>query len=229
MNFLKKLTLLSIITGTSTQALSPLQRKLILGGGLTAIGVLAYFGIPRIKAWAKAKVEEKIVDETVKALKLVLTWDNSGLKPEALREKARLIQMRMRIMDALNNETKSQKLSVEHRKALSAMVTLAIPAFKFVDKYRSPIADEENFKTASIKDEFIESKIVESIILSYKPDAECTKKELQKKQEAIVRQEKITQHLLLWIEQKKENASLLLNIFLTLLTEFVSFFTKNYS
>lgn len=146
-------------------------------------------------------VENKIINETVEALFLSITL-NSTIKKlpktereEAFRKKARLINLRKRIIARLEDVITNETLSAEHTAALNQNLQKALKAFALIDKIRNENPYEQEYAVASQLDQMIENNLINSILLRFKPDTECTQQERAKKQELTNRRSIIKQKL----------------------------------
>lgn len=148
-------------------------------------------------------VENKIVDTAVDAIVLMFTKNSTLQKlpakkqEAALRKKARLINIRKRVLIQLNEklEDTDHKLSSAHYDNLHGKVKMANIAFAIIDAVREENPYEKEYAQAGAIDKIIETKIIESIILETKPDSECTPGELKEKEIKAVRRAKILEKL----------------------------------
>lgn len=182
--------------------------------GLIALASCAAVGYLGYKFYYQGKeyLENKIIDETVDAIVVGLTPVSSlnGLPNEerekVLRKKARLINMRKRVLVKLNDQIidTSNSLSQLHRDAIQEDIYNAKTAFIIIDAFRIKNSYEKDYIVASKLDQYIEDNIVSSIILVKKPDVECTQQELNEKQAKEQCKAKIVAKL-----QRKVNAIIL--------------------
>lgn len=147
------------------------------------------------------RIENKIITEAADNIVLALT-SNSTLqklptqqRENAFRAKARLIGMRKRITTDLMQKLadSANNFSAEHRKSLLGKVIFADSLFAAIDAVRGENPYEDEYETATTMDTFIESKIINSIILTCKPNEECSADELAQKQKIEARRVKIVQ------------------------------------
>lgn len=146
-------------------------------------------------------IENKIIIEAANNIVLALTSNHTIQKlptqqrEEAFRAKSRLIGMRKRIITNLKNmlADSANNLSSEHHKALQDKISLADTLFAGIDLVRGENPYEDEYETATTMDAFIESKIINSIILTCKPNEECSLDELSQKQKLEARRDKIVQ------------------------------------
>ncbi|MDT8413652.1 MAG: hypothetical protein RQ875_14390 [Vicingaceae bacterium] len=185
---------LLIISLTATQASSALSTfdtakdtvsncySSKIGFGVVAV-IAGYAAGTFIYKAYKCYLENKIINETVDALFLSLTLNSTLAKlpkeeqEKAFRKKAWLISMRKRIISQLQQQ---KTLSKEHKAALNKALNNAYLAFNIVDLFsKNPY--EQDYVNASFLDTMIENNIINSILLQFKPNAECNQEELTKK------------------------------------------------
>ncbi len=235
MSHILKISILAgLLTGLSCQTTysnpcSFLNQLSSRNGVIAAVGIGAglFLGYKAIR-WAYQKsqhyVENKIIDETVDALVLALTT-NATLqrlpqeeRERAFRKKAKLINMRKRMLNRLINHVAdtTNGLSEAHRTLLQEDIELVKAIFTVVDLVRTQNPYEKEYAEASILDTAIENTVMNSIILMSKPENECTPKELSQKQQKAVRRDKIIAKLKgrirsIWL-QKIARSVVLLNL-----------------
>lgn len=138
-------------------------------------------------------IENKIVDEAVDYLALIFTLNSTIEKlpqkerENLLRQKAWLLNIRRRIINKLKDIINKPNLSEEYRFRLNGSLQKISKAFDLIDNLKEENIYEKEYKDPSWFDKIIENNIIESILSCFKPDPECTQKELQKKQEATKR------------------------------------------
>ena len=163
----------------------------VVGAGY-ALGKFAY---NKYKQYMK----NRIIDESVEAVVLACTPNlKLSLLPEqarqdALRKKARLINIRKRVVTKLSEAVThgSTFSSDDHRYALQKNMQYAETAFKLVDAIRFENPYEKEYTVASYVDTVVEKNVIDSLMLASKPDKECSSAELRKKQEIAQRREVI--------------------------------------
>ena len=167
------------------------QRNLIVAGCCAAAGYAGY----QFYQYSKEYVENRIVEETIQAIEVGLTPVSaldvlsSQDREAALRKKAQLINMRKRVMAALT--TQIDTLSNQHKEIIQKDLVRAKKAFSIIDLFRKHNPYEKEYTIATSFDSLVENNIVSSIILTTKPDNECTQKELVEKQKKAERKAKI--------------------------------------
>ncbi len=165
-------------------------------------GICSYKLIKHIYAQSKEYLENKIIDETVDAI-IVGLMPHSKLnnlsvpkREEILRKKARLIAMRKRICSQLEKKiTDESILSPEHKNKLQKNLEFGKKVFKIIDAFRLDNDFEKEYAATSFMDQTIENSILNSIILTTKPNAECTAQELLEKKTKEIRKAKIISKL----------------------------------
>lgn len=168
-----------------------------IGLGAYATYKLAFFCYNQFNEY----IENKIITEAADNIVLAVTSNYTLQKlPEeqrekAFRAKARLIGMRKRILNDLKQKLSdpANSFSSEHRKLLQEKITVADILFAAVDLVRIENPYEDEYETPTTMDAFIESKIINSIILTCKPKEECSTDELTQKQKIEARRAKIVQ------------------------------------
>lgn len=147
------------------------------------------------------QLENKIIDESADHIVLALTSNTTikklpaAQREAALRTKARLICMRKRIIDNIKQKLSNPAChySLEHQTILQERINLADLLFGGLDLVRGENEYEKEYETPTTIDAFVESKIIDSIILTCKPAEECNIDELNQKQKIESRREKIIQ------------------------------------
>ncbi len=146
-------------------------------------------------------IENKIINETVESLSLALT-PNSTIsrlpakeEEKAFRKKAWLINLRKRVIAQINTKIQDNNLSYNHRIALSNSLQTISAACHAIDNLRTTNPYEQEYLEASRLDQIIENKLINSIILRFKPNNECTQAELLQKKEIDKRRTLIVSRL----------------------------------
>lgn len=159
---------------------APLSFKKLAKVG--AVSVVAFYGGKLIVDKIKLYLEDRLIDELLDMLVLEFTPNFQIQKlpadqcEAALRKKARLINIRKRVIAAL--ALRAKELSCEHQENIHRSIRSFKAVFKVVDAVRRENNYENDYKTASYVDRQIENSFVNSVILNTKPESECTKQEL---------------------------------------------------
>ena len=156
---------------------------------LGAVGVvfIGYQIARRIYSTAQNTFDQYVVDHASDAVILALSLDNTKLSPEELGKKAQLIQMRKDVFNALTIEfSKNHSLTPDQKLNLKACIDLFRPIFSGVDYFVLPQLATQASQNASllgdVKNSFVKKQIVQSILLTLKPNSECSEEELARKQ-----------------------------------------------
>lgn len=157
----------------------------------TAIVSAVTYGVYTLYKGARVKVsayvDTYVEDAAVEAIVLAFKKPSSCTEEE-LSKKAHLICRRGRIVKALD-----EKIEQGHafRKKFDKIKML----FSAIDLFRKVHKDEQKYANPSIVDRIEEERIVQSILLSIKPDDHCTQHELEKKETARKKRKKILSRL----------------------------------
>jgi hypothetical protein len=120
-----------------------------------------------------------VTDQASDALILVLS-PNVVLSDGQLRDKARLIQIRKRVLSKLIDQIEQDRKLKENR-LLSLFAASANHMCKALDCIRPINPYEPLYAYPSLVEQIQERVLLNSVILKFKPDAECTKEELDRK------------------------------------------------
>lgn len=194
MTISKKLRLYSAAFLCSFSALLyPIEFKAPFSCGdaakLVAVSAVGLYSGKLIVDQIKRYIEDRLVDEVLDMLALEFTPNFQIHKlpadecEAALRKKARLINIRKRVIATL--ALKTQELSCEHKKNIQRSIDSFNRLFAVVDAVRRENKYENEHNIASYIDRLIESIFVNSIILRTKPESECTKQELDQRKASL--------------------------------------------
>lgn len=168
-----------------------------IGLGAYATYKIAFFCYNQFNEYIENKIITEAADNFILAVTSNYTLQKLPVeqREKAFRRKARLIGMRKRIINDLKQKLSdsANNFSSEHRKLLQEKIALADTLFAGIDLARTENPYEDEYGTASTIDAFIESKIINSIILTCKPKEECSIDELTQKQKIEARRTKIVQ------------------------------------
>lgn len=176
---------------------------------LTAIGLsVAALGGYKIGSYfykiTRLKVENKIEDDVVQLIILSLTLNASinalpaKEREQKFRAKARCINIRMRVMNKLDDLISSSEstLDATHKELLRKKIKPIKSFFDSLDDWRKlPFCIqnpyEKEYREPTFTDKIFEQRMIDSILLSIKPDEECTAQELELKKSAEERKIRI--------------------------------------
>lgn len=174
------------------------KNNALIAGSCLAAGYAGY----KLYHYGQEYLENRIIDEAVDAIQTgltpVYTLQNmpAHKREEILKKKARLINIRKRIMAQLDRHVNgASALSPQHKETIQEDLKLAKTACKLIDAVRTSNPYEAEYTQASTIDQIIEKNIINSILLVTKPDNECTQKELQQKKAKEIRKAKIVEKL----------------------------------
>lgn len=192
--------------------ISPDAQKMV---GAAAIAAATAYAGYKLISWGKhyiqEKAENKIVDEMADSVfialtrnKTINTWSKEE-KEAAFRKKAWLINIRKRALNKLAGRIQGLgSISANHRANLNQGLQVANQAFKAIDAIRKRNTYEREYSVPTLLDNAVEDRIVDSLILAFKPKKECSSAELSKKAAAQSRRAKIVAKL----RNKKINPAL---------------------
>lgn len=159
--------------------------------GCSYIGYKLYKNVKIFKT-----IENKIVDRMTNALASFLVH-NDKLTDKELKDKAWINNIRKRVILRLRAKDISM-LSEQHQKAYTKSLARTRKFFSTLDFVYMPTKYDDNYVEPTALDVLIENKMVDSFVVSAKPEAECTQSELLKKQAA----EKRSHEILIKITEK---------------------------
>jgi hypothetical protein len=156
-------------------------RTAFILSGSAVVLALCYVGY----GYGKKYVEQKVIDEIVNDFVIACTTRATieKLSPEKqeeiLRKKAKLVTMRKRIINSLDEQIKADtSLSTAHHDALASNIKLAQTAFEAIDFLRTENPFEKEYEEASMIDAVVENRIRAALIAAAKPADECTPQEI---------------------------------------------------
>lgn len=199
--------IIALISAPFGHAMNPLASSAIpwsstakVSAGILA-GMTGYTLGKYLYAKYTAYVNNKIINETVDALYLSITLNNTieklpqSEREQAYRKKAQCINARKRVIVQLTDIEKQASLSKQHSASLHKLLYRTSKIFNLVDSIRTQNPYEQDYIVASRLDKIVENSLIKSIILNLKPENECTQAELTKKQE-LAHRRSIIEHKL---------------------------------
>jgi hypothetical protein len=142
--------------------------------------------------------EETLTEEAANKIYIALMSQKAVKKlptneqEKILKEKARLINIRIRVLKKLEDKANNDpNLSPKHKATILSFIKKMRALFKVVDLVRSKNPYENDYTSASLVDKALEKKLIKSIISNKKPNSECTQQELDKKQKSKQRRTKM--------------------------------------
>jgi len=166
-------------------------KTIVIGSCIAA--PLAY-GIYKVGNWCVQRIIDREILDAINVLSISPLGDYSD---SLLRKKAKLITMRQRIVVQL--EASLSRLDGTHKDNVAAFVNTAKILFDGIDKLRSWVLPknpyEQQYVNPSWIGSFVEKRIVNNIILSCKPDEDCTDAEKKAKKQIQQQRTKILQLL----------------------------------
>jgi len=188
---------------TSTFTVQPLHSMEIIKplAVVSAIGAAGYGLYKVVHKKANDFLDDRIVDESLIAINLA-TKSVSSLTEEDLPKKAALLQMSLTILDVLDAKSNDMTLSPDHRTAIKdaikygnnflsrALITTALnniydrrPSLKnHVLRYPFTIHLLGFDYTIQLQEQEIERIIINNVLLTTKPNHECTAQEIAEKE-----------------------------------------------
>lgn len=154
----------------------------IIAGGFIAMAgyKLAELIYTQVKDYLENRLLDTVADDIVIAITPGFTLNKKN-KEEILRKKARITNMRKRVLIKVQAIVAEANLSNKHKKALRSDIEMKKFFFRMIDAVGTENPYEKEYTNPSMVDTAIENSIVSSMLLNTKPAAECSLLELEEK------------------------------------------------
>lgn len=175
-----------------------------------ALSYMGYQFFIYFQAKSMQYLEDAIANKAVETIAIALmpmSWVERLPKQEQeeiLIKKAKLIVMRKKVLASLQEllDDTSAPLSIKQRKNIQRNLNYANVFFITIDAVRKENKFEKQYEQLALLDSFIEKQIINSIVLTSKPDKECSVGELAQKQVVVARRNHIIAKLTTRVEER---------------------------